>query len=98
MLSKELDIAYDDDFNLEIEGETVSEESQARKCRKMGLRAKQVLLRVGGWEDMTVGDDARGEMLPNKAVGPSKRQESTWGDETHREKISEKNLCQVKTL
>jgi hypothetical protein len=34
-----------------------------------------------------VGNDARGEMLPNEAIGPSKRQGSTWGD-----------LCQVKIL
>jgi hypothetical protein len=34
-----------------------------------------VLLRVGGWEDITVGDDACGEMIPpNKAIGPSERQ------------------------
>jgi hypothetical protein len=52
-----------------------------------------VLLRVGGWEDVTVGDDARGETLPNEAIGPSERQESTWDDKTQR-----KNLCQVKTL
>jgi hypothetical protein len=41
---------------------------------------KQVLLLFGGWEDVTLGDDACGEMLPNKEIGPSKRQESTWGD------------------
>jgi hypothetical protein len=30
-------------------------------------------------------------MMPqNKAIGPSKRQESTWGDKTYREKVSEK--------
>jgi hypothetical protein len=51
------------------------------------VRAKQVLLRVVAWEDVTVGDDAHGEMLPNKATGQSKRQESTWGDITYREKI-----------
>jgi hypothetical protein len=62
------------------------------KCRKVRVRAKQVLLHVDGWEDVTVGGDAHGEMLPNKAIGPSKRQESTWGDKTHREKISEK-IC-----
>jgi hypothetical protein len=54
------------------------------------VRAKQVLLRVGGWEGVTVGDDACGEMMPlNKAVGPSKKQDNTWGDKTHRETISE---------
>jgi hypothetical protein len=45
-------------------------------------RAKHVLLHVGGWEDVTVGDDARGEMLPNEAIRPSRRLESTWGDKT----------------
>jgi hypothetical protein len=55
------------------------------------VRAKQVLLRVGGWEDVTMGDDECGEMIPpNKAMGPSKRQESTWGDKTYIETISEK--------
>jgi hypothetical protein len=40
-----------------------------------------------------MGDDACGEMMPqNKAVGSSKRQESTWGDKTCRETISEK-IC-----
>jgi hypothetical protein len=38
-----------------------------------------------------MGDDACGEMMPpNKAVRPSERQESTWGDKTYRETISEK--------
>jgi hypothetical protein len=51
----------------------------------------QVLLRVGRWEDVTMGDDACGEMIaPNKAIGPSKLQENTWGDKTYRETISEK--------
>jgi hypothetical protein len=54
------------------------------------VRAKQVLLRVGGWEDVTVGDDARGQMLPNKAIGPLKRQESTWGYKTYREILQKK--------
>jgi hypothetical protein len=37
---------------------------------------------------MTMGDDACGEMMPpNKAVGPSERQESTWGDKTYGETI-----------
>jgi hypothetical protein len=75
MLSEELDIDYDE-FNLEIEGETVSEES-SNEMSKVRVRTKQVLLRVGGWEEMTVGDGARGEMLPNEATGPSKIQEST---------------------
>jgi hypothetical protein len=45
------------------------------------VRAKKVLLRVSGWEDVSVGDDACGEMMPpNKAVGPLRRQERTWGD------------------
>jgi hypothetical protein len=56
------------------------------------VKAEQVL-RVGGWGDVTVGNDAHGEMVPNKAIGPSKRQESIWGNKTQR-----KNLCQVKTL
>jgi hypothetical protein len=64
--------------------------NQATKCQKVRTRAKQVL-GVGGWEDVTVGDDARGEMLPNKATGPSRRQESTWRAKTHRKNISEKN-------
>jgi hypothetical protein len=55
------------------------------------VRAKHVLLRVGGWEDVRVDNDARGEMLPNEAIGPSKRLESTWGDKTYRERISEKH-------
>jgi hypothetical protein len=43
-----------------------------------------------GWEDVTRGDDVCGEMMPpNKAFGPPKRQESTWG-KTYRETISEK--------
>jgi hypothetical protein len=55
------------------------------------MRGKQVLLCVGGWEDVTMGDDACAEMMPpNKAIWPSKRQESTWGDKTYREGISEK--------
>jgi hypothetical protein len=37
--------------------------------------------------------DARGEMLPNEAIGPSKRQESTWGDKTYTEQFSEKNFA-----
>jgi hypothetical protein len=38
-------------------------------------------------------DDACGEMIPpNKAIGPSKGQESTWGDRTYTETVSEK-LC-----
>jgi hypothetical protein len=50
-----------------------------------------VLLHVGGWEDVTMGGDACGEMMPpNKAIRPSKRQESTWGDKTYKETISEK--------
>jgi hypothetical protein len=37
------------------------------------VRAKQVLLRVGGWEGVTMGDDACGEMMPsNKTIRPSK--------------------------
>jgi hypothetical protein len=44
-----------------------------------------------------VGNDAHGEMLPNKAIGPSKRQESIQGDKTQK-KDFRKNLCQVKTL
>jgi hypothetical protein len=56
------------------------------------VRAKQVLLRVGGWEDVTVGNDARGEMLPNKAIRPSK-DKKVPGVIKQR-----KNLCQVKTL
>jgi hypothetical protein len=42
---------------------------------------------------MTMGDDACGEMMPpNKAIGPSRRQETTSGDNTYRETISEK-IC-----
>jgi hypothetical protein len=53
---------------------------------------KQVL-RVDGWEDVTVVNDACGEMRPlNKTVEPSKRQESAWGDKTYSETISE-TLC-----
>jgi hypothetical protein len=38
-----------------------------------------------------MGDDAGGEMMPpNKAIRPSKRQGSTWGDKTYRGAISEK--------
>jgi hypothetical protein len=44
-----------------------------------------------------VGDDAHGEMLPNEAIGLSKRQENTWGGKTYRDKKSEKK-CQVKIL
>jgi hypothetical protein len=88
MLSEELDTDSDDEFNLEIEGETVSEESSNEMLESESERETS----VGGWQDMTVGDDAHGEMLPNKAAGPSKIQESTWGDKTHREKISEK-IC-----
>jgi hypothetical protein len=59
MLRKELNIDCDDGINFEIEGETVSEKS-SMKCQKVRVRAraKQVLLRVGGCEDVTMGDDA----------------------------------------
>jgi hypothetical protein len=50
-----------------------------------------VLLHVGGWEDVTVGDDARGEMLPNRAIGPSKYKK-VHRVIKHVEKISEK-IC-----
>jgi hypothetical protein len=46
---------------------------------------------------LTVGVDACGEtMPPNKAVGPSERQESTWSDKTYRETISEKFCARLK--
>jgi hypothetical protein len=46
MLNDDLDIDYDDEMDLEIEGENPSEES-SMKCRK--VRVKQVLLLVDGW-------------------------------------------------
>jgi hypothetical protein len=69
---------------LEIEGETVSEESSNEMSERESESESKtcVLLHIGGWEDVTVGDDERGEMLPNEAIGPSKRQESIWGDKT----------------
>jgi hypothetical protein len=40
-----------------------------------------VLLCVDGWEDMTIRDDACGEMMPpNKEIGPAERQENTRSD------------------
>jgi hypothetical protein len=76
MLSKELDTDNYDEIHLEIEGETASEESSM----EMSESESESETSVGGWEDMTMGDDACGEMIPpNKAMGPSKRQESTWG-------------------
>jgi hypothetical protein len=37
-----------------------------------------------------MGDDACGEMMPpNKAIEPSERQKSIWGDKTYRETFSE---------
>jgi hypothetical protein len=40
---------------------------------------------------VTKGSDACGKMMPpNKTIGPSKKQESTWGDKTYRKTVSEK--------
>jgi hypothetical protein len=88
MLSEELDIDYDE-INLEIEAETASEESS----NEMSESESEREISVVAWEDVTVGDDACGEMMPlNKAIGPSKRQENTWGDKTCRETSSE-TIC-----
>jgi hypothetical protein len=89
MSSEELDIDYDDEFNLEIEGETVSEES-SNEMSKSGSKSETYVVACWWVEDMTVGNHAHGEMLLNEAIGPSKRQESTWGDITYREKVSHK--------
>jgi hypothetical protein len=96
MLSEELNIDSDDEINLEIEGETVRVKNGATKCRKERMRAKQVLLHDGEWEDVTIGDYAYGKMIPpNKAIGPLKGQESTWGDKTYIEKEFQKNESKV---
>jgi hypothetical protein len=47
ILSGELDIDSDDEMDLEIEGETASEES-ATKCRKVRMGVKQVLCMLMG--------------------------------------------------
>jgi hypothetical protein len=71
MLSEELNIDYDDQINLEIEGETEWRVEQ----QNVGMwEWEQNKCCVGGSEDMTMGNDAWGErMPPNKAIGPSKR-------------------------
>jgi hypothetical protein len=58
MLSEELDTDYDDEINLEIEGGTASEGLSNETSESE--RAKKVLLCVGGWKDVTMGDDAYG--------------------------------------
>jgi hypothetical protein len=73
MLSEELNIDYDDEFNLESEGVTVSEE-------------------LSNEISESESDTCCCVLLPSEAIGPTKRQESTWGDKTYREKISE-NIC-----
>jgi hypothetical protein len=48
--------------------EKLGVKNQAMKCRKV---RESETSDVGGWEDVTMGDDACGEMMsPNKAVGP----------------------------
>jgi hypothetical protein len=90
MLSKELNTDNDDEI-------WKLKKKLRVKNRKVRVRAKQVLLRVGGREDVTMGDDACGEIIPpNKEIGPSKRQESTWGDKTYRETILEKFCARQK--
>jgi hypothetical protein len=49
MLSDELNNDYDNEIYLEIEGEPPVK-NEATKCRKVRVRAKQVLLHVGGWK------------------------------------------------
>jgi hypothetical protein len=70
MSSEELDIDYDNEFNLEIEGETVSKESSNEMSES---ESKSETCVVACWlvGRRTVGDDARGETLPNEAIGPS---------------------------
>jgi hypothetical protein len=78
---------------LETEGEELQVKNRAKKCRNVTVRAKQELLPVCGWEDVTMGDDTYGKMMPpNKEIGPSRRPESSWGDKTYRDTISEKIL------
>jgi hypothetical protein len=90
MLSEELDIDYDCEFNLEIEGETLSEES-SNEMSESECESKTSVFASWWVGRLTMDDDACGEMMPlNKAIRPSKRQESTWGDKTYRETISEK--------
>jgi hypothetical protein len=80
----------DDEINLEIEGETTSEEpnnkmSESESENETSAVACWWVVRHGNGRICMRGNDAT-----DKAIGPSKRQESTWGDKTYRETISEK--------
>jgi hypothetical protein len=63
ILSEELDIDNNGEFNSEIEGETMSEESSNEMSESESESGTSVV--VCWWVD----NDARGEMLPNKAIG-----------------------------
>jgi hypothetical protein len=69
MLNKELDIDSDDEMDLEIEGETVSEGSNNEMLESEN-ESETSVMHVDGWEDMAMGDKKPKAYTFSKNAGP----------------------------